>query len=88
MITTYCNNCGKPTGQADTDIHTCTPTNVRKVETLKIGEYVKRKPDANKVYKRGAYDAYSKRYALEDTEEMNREIWVKRGTVLFVGFTY
>lgn len=30
----------------------------------------------------------TKRYSLEDTEDISREVWVKRGTVLFVGFTY
>ncbi len=58
------------------------------VQTIKPGEYVKRTADAKKVYKRGAYDASTKRYSLTDCEDMNREIFVKRGTVLFVGFTY
>lgn len=58
------------------------------VQGIRKGEYVMRKPDAKKVYIRGAYDATSKRYALTDCNDTSREIWVKRGTPLVVGFTY
>lgn len=71
------------------NIYTCpTTTNTQTVETIKLGEFVKRKADANKVYKRGVYDAGSKRYALGDTDDISREIWVKKGTILFIGFDY
>jgi hypothetical protein len=59
-----------------------------KVEDIKKGEFVKRKADAKKVYKRGSYDASSKRYSLLDVEDISSEIFVKRGTTLFIGFTY
>lgn len=59
-----------------------------KVEEIKKGEYVKRKADATKVYQRGAYDASTKRYALIDCDDIAREIFVAKGTVLFIGFTY
>lgn len=59
-----------------------------KVEDLKLGEYVKRKADAKKVYRRGEYDHATKRYALSDCDDICREVYVKRGTELFVGFTY
>lgn len=58
------------------------------VETIKAGEYVKRKADAAKVYKRGAFDRSSGKYALIDCDDINREVYVKRGTQLVVGFTY
>lgn len=58
------------------------------VQRIPQGEYVKRKPDARKVYRRGEYDQSTKRYALQDTEDMNREVYVKRDTKLYVGFTY
>lgn len=58
------------------------------VETLPKGEYVKRTPDAAKVYVRGDYDRATKRYSLRDASDINREVWVKRGTELFHGFTY
>ena len=58
------------------------------VEGLPVGEYVKRKADSSKVYKRGAYDRSTRTYELEDCSDISRSIYVKRGTVLFYGFTY
>ena len=59
-----------------------------KVEDIKLGEYVKRKPDAKRVYIRGAYERHSKTYSLTDTDDTCKEIFVSKGTVLYVGFTY
>jgi hypothetical protein len=58
------------------------------VYLLPIGEYVKLKANSSTVYKRGDYDRSSKTYSLIDCSDINREIFVKRGTVLFFGFTY
>lgn len=62
------------------------------VETVKKGEFVKRVNKdgsaGNKVYRRGDYDASSRKYSLEDYEDANREVFVKKGTILFVGFSY
>lgn len=58
------------------------------VELIKKGEFVKRKADAKGVFTRGDYDQATKRYSLVDTEDHCREVWVKKGTVLFVGFDY
>jgi hypothetical protein len=58
------------------------------VERLPLGEYVKRKADSGKVYKRGAYDRSTRSYELEDCSDCSRSIYVKSGTVLFYGFTY
>ena len=63
-------------------------TQTATVETLPKGEYVKRNAETTKVYIRGDYDREAKRYALRDTEDICREIYVKRGTKLFYGFTY
>lgn len=59
-----------------------------KIEDCAKGEYIKRKADAKTVYIRGDYDRASKSYSLIDTEDMNREIFVKRGKLVFVGFEY
>jgi hypothetical protein len=59
-----------------------------RVEDLPLGEYVRRKADSSKVYKRGAYDRSTRNYELEDCSDCSRSIFVKRGTVLFYGFTY
>ena len=58
------------------------------VESIKQGEYVKRSETAAKVYIRGAYDQSSKRYSLTDSDDISREIFVKKGTLLLIGFTY
>jgi hypothetical protein len=57
------------------------------VQDLK-GEYVKRKESARTVYMVGSYDRVTKRWELTDTEDVNRCIYVKTGTILFAGFTY
>lgn len=59
-----------------------------KVEGIKQGEYVRRKVDARTTYIRRTYDVSTKRYLLEAADDMNRWVEVKKGTVLFVGFTY
>lgn len=59
-----------------------------KIEDCKAGEFIKRKADANKVFQRGDYDRATKSYALVDCDDANREIFVKRGKLVFVGFTY
>lgn len=58
------------------------------VQDLPVGEYVRRKADSSKVYKRGAYDRSTRTYELEDCSDCSRSIYVKSGTVLFYGFTY
>lgn len=61
------------------------------VEQLKRGEYVRRiinNREGEQVYRRGEYDATYKRYALENVDDVNRTLNVKRGTELSYGFTY
>jgi hypothetical protein len=55
-----------------------------KVQNIKPGELVQRKPIATKLYRRGAYDHSLKRYMLEDMDDVSKCIWVKRDTVLFI----
>lgn len=59
-----------------------------KVEDIPQGEYVKRKADSKKVYRRDEYIRQEKRYALVDVDDVSRNVTVKKGTLLFVGFTY
>ena len=58
------------------------------VESIKQGEFVKRTETASKVYIRGSYDQATKRYSLTDSDDISREIFVKKGTSLLIGFTY
>ncbi len=57
------------------------------VQLLK-GQFVKRKADAHKVYRVGSYDREYRRWRLDDTTDISRDIMVKTGTKLFAGFTY
>ena len=54
-----------------------------KVESIKQGELVKRKPDAKKTYLRGEYNRESKKYSLTDYNDISTEFQVKKGTILF-----
>lgn len=56
--------------------------------SIKPGEYVRRKPDAQKTYKRGAYDRSTRTYELIDCDDICRTISVKATALLVVGFTY
>jgi len=58
------------------------------VRAVKLGEYVRRKADSAKTYRRGPCDAASKRFSLIDCDDTSREVFVKGGTMVFVGFTY
>ena len=58
-------------------------------DTVK-GEFIKRSETASKVYVRGEYvrgTGYNK-FSCEDTEDINREIFLKGETIVFIGFTY
>ena len=61
-----------------------------KLNTLPKGEFIKRAETTSKVYIKGDYireDGYN-RYSCEDTEDMNREVFIKGTALVWVGFTY
>ena len=58
------------------------------LKNVKPGEYIKRKADAKTVYIKGSYDRASKCFELQDTEDMNRCVYVKADKPVFIGFTY
>lgn len=58
------------------------------VELITRGEFVRRKEGAKKTYQRCGYDRKAKAYCLLDCDDQSREIFVKPGTQLFVGFDY
>lgn len=65
-----------------------TDTTTKTVEAIRKGEYVRRNATTMKTYKRGDYDRSTKRYALISCDDVSREIYVKAGTMLVIGFTY
>lgn len=61
---------------------------IKSVQHLK-GEYVKRKPDSEKVYLVEGYDPVYKRWQLTDCSNAGGNgLQVRSGTKLFAGFTY
>lgn len=58
------------------------------IKSVKPGEYIKRKADAQTVYIKGAYDRATKSFECTDTNDINRQIYIKANKPVFVGFTY
>lgn len=52
------------------------------------GDFIKRKPNAKKVFVINHYDRASKTWSLSDYEDMNNEIFLKSDTMVYVGFTF
>jgi hypothetical protein len=73
---------------AEGKLRTVTPHEAASIKYLPKGEYFKRKPDAKSIYVRGEYVREEKKYSCYDTEDINREIFLKGDTVVYVGFTY
>jgi len=55
---------------------------------IAYNEFFKRKPTSKTVYQRGTYDRETKRYSCIDTDDANREIFLKGDTIVYVGFTF
>lgn len=58
------------------------------IKSVKQGEYIKRKADAKTVFIKGAYDRATKSFECIDTEDMNRQVYIKADKPVFIGFTY
>ena len=65
---------------------------IAQVQNIKRGEFVRRlNADGtaqSKTYQRSYYVADTKRYALDDVDDTSRQVFVRKGTKLLVGFTY
>jgi len=58
------------------------------IEQVKNGEFIKRKADSFKVYARAEYDRELKKYCLNDEDDISRCIYIKKGTPVYIDFTY
>lgn len=56
---------------------------MKKISEVKKGDYVKRKLESNIVFIRSDYDRSSKTYSLQDTSDMNREVFLKGSTLVY-----
>lgn len=59
-----------------------------KLKDVKRGEFIKRKPDANKTFTKGEYDREFKKYRCDDQDDISRDILLGGNTIVYVGFTY
>ena len=62
-------------------------TTTQTVEAIGKNEYVRLNATATKTYQRREYDETTKRFKLVDCDDVDRSVMVKRGTILYVGFT-
>lgn len=58
------------------------------VQDIKKMEFVKRKPDSKQVYTLQGYDRAEKKYCLQSEHDIGKQIYVKKGTLLFLKFDY
>lgn len=58
------------------------------LKDVKKGEFIKRKPDAKKVYTRGEYDRAEKRFTCDDWDDISRAVYLKGNTPVFVDFDF
>jgi hypothetical protein len=58
------------------------------LKDVKKGEFIKRKPDAKKVYTRGEYDRAEKRFTCDDWDDISRAVYLKGSTTVFVDFEF
>lgn len=58
-----------------------------KIEDIKKGEFVRLKL-SGKTYTKQGFDRSSKKYELNDYEGASDYKYVKKGTLMFVGFEY
>ena len=59
-----------------------------KIENVKKGDFVRRKPDAKTTFTKGDYCRFEKKYELGDWGDISRSVYLKKGTVVYVGFTF
>ena len=61
-----------------------------KITNVKEGEYFKKKQNSNKTYIKGAYirDEGLNKYSCIDWDNINREIYLKGDSTVYIGFTF
>jgi len=67
---------------------TTTDLKTEAVENIIIGEFVRLKADSKKTYIRCKYCPINRAYELSNYEDISDFKYVKKGTKLFIGFTY
>ena len=52
------------------------------------GEYIKRKPEAKKVYVRGDYCRFNRAYEVYSFDDINQRMYIKGNKQVYIGFTF
>ena len=55
---------------------------------VKKGEFIRRKPEAKATYIRGEYDRSNKDYSCTSFWNINKEIFIKPNTYVWIGFDF
>lgn len=58
------------------------------IETVKKGDFFKRKPEAKKVFVKQNYNASVKKYSANDFEDINAWQYFKKGVLVFIDFEF
>ena len=58
------------------------------LKDVKKGNVFRRKPDAATTWIKGDYDRSSKRYDVQDWDDINRTMQIKGLELVYIGFTF
>tara|TARA_R100000234_G_scaffold94264_1_gene62484 strand:- start:812 stop:1003 length:192 start_codon:yes stop_codon:yes gene_type:complete len=59
-----------------------------KIEDVKKGDFIRRKPDAKTTFTKGDYCRFEKKYELGDWDDISRSVYLKKGTIVYIDFTF
>jgi hypothetical protein len=61
-----------------------------KLKDVKSGDYVMRKTDSHIIFvkEKDSYDRSTKTFCISDTMDMNRSLYLKGSTIVYIDFTY
>ena len=59
-----------------------------KLKNVKKGDFIKRKPDAKKVFTKGEYCRFDKRYQCDDWDNISHCVLLKGETTVYIGFEF
>jgi len=59
-----------------------------KLVDVKVDDFIIRKPNSHKVFIKGSYDRSTKKFCISDTLNINRSLYLKGSTIVYIGFTY
>lgn len=59
-----------------------------KIQDVKIGDLFRMKPEAKTVFQRNEFSRDNKKYMASDWDDINRTKYIKKDTIVFIGFTF